>query len=251
MTANLLAIDRHKPLNTITRGLDSTAWITWRLHSKLLYFETAGAARSCSETTHSVLFPTSAIFSVSSSSSTGDFAEASLIGHEGCVGMWSLFDSSSSLFATQLQTKGYVLAIPKDFLRGVFRDSSAFRSALLDHAALTIKYATQTCYCYRHHSIEQQVIKMLLLTIKRTRCTDIEISHQLIATALGIRREGVSAALRRLQSLLLIDQRRCHIHILDEKALELQACSCYPIICGYLGYTSTGSIINRRTANDL
>jgi CRP-like cAMP-binding protein len=251
MTANLLAIDRHKPLNTITRGVDATAWITWRLQSKLIYFEAAGAARSFSETTQSVLFPTSAIFSVSSSSPTGDFAEASLIGHEGCVGMWSLCDSSPSHIATQLQTTGYVLAIPKDFLRVVFRDSSAFRCALLDHAALTIKYATQTCYCYRHHSIQQQVVKMLLLTIKRTRRTDIEISHQLIATALGIRREGVSTALKRLQSLQLIDQRRCHIYMLDEKALEIQACSCYPIICGYLGYTDNGGTIKRRTANDL
>jgi len=251
MTANLLAIDRHKPLNTITRGLDPTAWITWRLQSKLIYFDAAGATRSFSETTQSVLFPTSAIFSVSSSSSTGEFAEASLVGHEGCVGMWSLCDSSSSHIDTLLQTKGYVLAIPKDFLRGVFRDSSAFRSALLDHAALTIKYATQTCYCYRHHSIEQQVIKMLLLTTKRTRRPDIEISHQLIATALGIRREGVSTALKRLQSLQLIDQRRCHIHMLDEKALEIQACSCYPIICGYLGYTYVDSTTKRRIANDL
>lgn len=251
MTANLLAIDRHKPLNTITRSLDATAWITWRLQSKLVYFEAAGAARSRSETTQNVLFPTSAIFSVSSSSSTGEFAEASLIGHEGCVGMWSLYDSSSSHIATQLQTKGYALAIPKAFLRGVFRDSSTFRSALLDHAALTIKYATQTCYCYRHHSIEQQVVKMLLLTLKRTRRTDIEISHQLIATALGISREGVSIALKRLQSLQLIDQRRGHIHMLDEKALEIQACSCYPIICGYLGYTDAGGTIERRTINDL
>jgi hypothetical protein len=251
MTANLLAIDRHKPLNTITQGLDATAWITWRLQSKLIYFEAAGAARSFSETTQSVLFPTSAIFSVSSSSSTGEFAESNLIGHEGCVGMWSLCDSSSSHITTQLQTKGYALAVQKGFLHGVFRDSSAFRSTLLDHAALTIKYATQTCYCYRHHSIEQQVVKILLLTLKRTRRADIEISHQLIATALGIRREGVSTALKRLQNLQMIDQRRCHIYILDEKALESQACNCYPIICGYLGYTGTGSTIERRTANDL
>lgn len=251
MTKNLLAIDRHKSLNSITRGIDALAWITWRLRAKLIYFDAAGSARSFRETTDFVLFPTSAIFSVSINSPTGDFAEASLIGYEGCVGIWELYDSSSRHMTAQLQTEGYVLAIPKDLLRGVFRESPAFRSALLDYATLTIKYATQTCYCYRHHSIEQQVVKMLLLVTKRTRRPGIAITHRLIATALGIRREGVSMALKRLQSLHLLDQSRCHIHVRDEKALEIYTCSCYQIICGYLGYNEAGSTTQKSPGNDL
>ncbi len=245
MTANLLAVDRHKPLNSITRRMDATAWTTWRLHSRLVYFEATRIGRAFSETKHNLLFPTSAIFSVSSSSSTGEFAEASLIGHEGCVGIWALCDPALNHVATRLQTSGYALAVSKDFLLGMFHHSPEFRFALLDHAALTIKCAIQTCYCYRHHSIYQQVVKMLLLTLRRTRRADIELSHHLIATTLGVRRESVSIALRRLKSLQLIELRRRQIQVLNEKALELQACGCYPIVCEYLGYTARSNIVER------
>jgi CRP-like cAMP-binding protein len=198
-----------------------------------------------------LLFPTSAIFSVSSNSSTGTLAEAGLIGNEGCVGIWSLFDRPSHHVSISLQTTGYALSVSKEFLQQLFLGSPEFRSAVLGYCSFTIKYATQTCFCYRHHSIDQQVVKMILLTMRRTGRTDVKISHQMIATILGVRREGVSTALKRLQSLNLIDQKRCRIQVLLPNSLEREACSCYPIICEYLGYTSVGSTAARSASNDL
>jgi hypothetical protein len=251
MTTNLSAIDRHKPLNSITKNLTANAWIAWRHHSHLIYFDAKTADMATLGAEETLLFPTSAIFSVSSNSSTGTLAEAGLIGNEGCVGIWSLFDRPSHHVSISLQTTGYALSVSKEFLQQLFLGSPEFRSAVLGYCSFTIKYATQTCFCYRHHYIDQQVVKMILLTMRRTGRTDVKISHQMIATILGVRREGVSTALKRLQSLNLIDQKRCRIQVLLPNSLEREACSCYPIICEYLGYTSVGSTAARSASNDL
>jgi CRP-like cAMP-binding protein len=107
---------------------------------------------------------------------------------------------------------------------------------LLNYAAASVMYAHQTCLCYRYHSLEQQVIKIILLTLLRTGRSDIEFTHQGIATILGVRREGISTALQQLQDLGLIDKSRGLIQVLQKKALEAHACECYALLRHSLGY---------------
>lgn len=184
-----------------------------------------------------LIFPTTAIFSYSSASPTGGLAESTLVGNEGIVGLWLLSPKTISTVTSSLQTPGFGIVIAADFLHRAISFSPEFRLTLLNYANASVWYATQTCFCYRHHTIEQQVTKTVLLTLLRTGRNEVQMSHQMIAGILGIRREGVSMALRHLQTLNLIEQKRSCIVVLQPVALATKACECYPLIRSQLGYS--------------
>lgn len=236
MFINSAALDRHRSLNDITRGVAVLDWPSWRSESKLVHFETGVTGSSFTNYPNHLIFPTSSIFSLSCFSPTGSLAEASLIGNEGCVGLWLLSRNPPSPISFVLQTKGFGLVISAEFLKRELSASTEFRQALLNYSTTTVRYAMQTCFCYRHHTIEQQVTKMILLTLRRTGRQELEITHQMIGTILGIRREGVSAALKNLHERGFLTQRRGVIRVDQRKGLESTACECYPLLCSYLGY---------------
>jgi hypothetical protein len=184
-----------------------------------------------------LIFPTTAIFSCSSASLTGGLAESTLVGNEGIVGLWLLSPKTISTVSSGLQTPGFGIVITADFLHREISLSSEFRQTLLNHANASVWYATQTCFCYRHHTIEQQVSKTILLTLLRTGRDEVQMSHQMIGGVLGIRREGVSTALNHLQRLNLIEQKRGCIVVPKPTALATEACECYPLIRAQLGYS--------------
>lgn len=230
------AVDRHRSVNAITRNVAELDWPSWRSQSRLVQFETGIPASSVGDLSDHLIFPTSCIFSLSGSSPTGRLAEAALVGREGCVGLWLLSQDPPSPISFIPQTKGFGLVIAADFLRREFSSSAAFRRDLLNYAAATVQYAIQTCFCYRHHTIEQQVTKMMLLTLLRTGRDEIDTTHQMIATILGVRREGVSEALTRLQERGFVTQGRGRIRIEQRDVLESTACECYPLLRSHLGY---------------
>ena len=230
------ALDRHRLLNVITGGVPALDWPSWRPHSKLINFKASFHAASIDEYPEQLIFPTSAIFSLSSTSSTGGLAEASSIGKEGYVGVWLLSSPPSFPLAFILQRPGFGILVDAAFIRRQLIASSDTRQMLLKHAAASVRYAHQTCLCYRYHTLEQQVTKIILMTLLRTGQLDIEFTHQEIATILGVRREGISTALEHLQRLGLIDKRRGLIRVLQKNALEAQACECYALLRNDLGY---------------
>lgn len=236
MTTNSAAVDRHRLVNVITRGVAASDWPKWRSQSTLIHFETCVRGSSFTNFSDHLIFPTSAIFSLSGISLTGSLAEAALVGSEGCVGLWLLSQNPPSPISFVPQTKGFALVIAADFLRRELSSSAGFRQDLLNYAAATVRYAIQTCFCYRYHTIDQQVTKMILLTLLRTRRDELETTHQMIGTILGIRREGVSEALARLQEKGFLTQSRGRIRIMLRENLESTACECYPLLRGYLGY---------------
>jgi len=230
-------LTRHKELNTITRQVSCGDWANWERYAELIHFEVcrpASLGRNCAT---QLIFPTTAIFSFSSESPTGGLAESSLAGNEGLVGLWMLTPKPRSATSFTLQTAGFGIVVSAEFLNEEIARSSEFRSAILNYANAMVRYATQTCYCYRYHSIEQQVIKAILLTIRRTGRFEIDMTHQTLGAILGIRREAVTTALRRLCEVNLVEQRRGHIIVLRMQELEAQACECYDAICGFLGYS--------------
>jgi hypothetical protein len=234
---NQVALDRHKTRNSITRVVNSTHWLGWIHHAKLIHFTHRGSDIIAGAQSPGLIFPTTAIFSYSSASLTGGLAESTLVGNEGIVGLWLLSPKTISTVSASLQTPGFGIVVAADFLNREISHSSEFRQTLLNHANASVWYATQTCFCYRHHTIEQQVSKTILLTLLRTGRDEVQMSHQMIAGVLGIRREAVSTALKHLQKLNLIEQKRCSIVVRQPTALVSKACECYPLIRAQLGHS--------------
>ena len=237
MEKNQVALDRHKTCNSLTRAVNAARWFGWLYHAKLIHFTQRRSNITAGAQPPALIFPTTAIFSYSSASLTGGLAESTLVGNEGIVGLWILSPKTISTVSAHLQTPGFGIVVAADFIHREISHSAEFRQTLLNHANASVWYATQTCFCYRHHTIEQQVSKTILLTILRTGRDEVQMSHQMIAGVLGIRREAISTALKHLQKLNLIEQKRCCIVVRQPSALASQACECYPLIRAQLGYS--------------
>jgi hypothetical protein len=213
-------------------------WEIWKLHSRLVRFEVSKPTIVTLHYFSKIIFPTTAIFSFSSESLTGGLAESSLVGSEGFVGFWKLATNRQSAMAVMLQTSGFGIVVPVEFINREVLSSSHFRLSILNYASSLVRYATQTCFCYRYHSIEQQVVKSILLTLRRTGGSRVNMTHQTLATILGLRREAVSLAIRNLCEMNLMEQKRGYTTVLDLAGLEAQACECYEEICSVLGYAT-------------
>jgi hypothetical protein len=236
MITVLKALNRHKSINAITRGVSALNWPRWEAQSKLIHFDKSELLSPGRHYPDQLIFPTTAIFSFSSESSTGGLAESSLTGSEGVVGLWMLAPKPYPSTGFKLQTEGFGLVVPADFLNIEIAVSSDFRLAILSYAGAMVRYATQTCFCYRYHSIEQQVIKTILLTVRRTGRHEVDMTHQALGEILGLRREAISSAVRHLHDLALISQKRGRIVVLRLDELEAASCECYHAICGFLRY---------------
>jgi hypothetical protein len=238
MTRVLEALDRHRERNFITGTISNDDWERWKLYSKLVRFEVSKPTIVTHHCFSKIIFPTTAIFSFSSESLTGGLAESSLVGSEGFVGFWKLATNPQSAMAVMLQTSGFGIVVPVEFINREVLSSSHFRLSILNYANSLVRYATQTCFCYRYHSIDQQVVKSILLTLRRTGGSRINMTHQTLATILGLRREAVSLAIRNLCEKNLMEQKRGYTTVLNLTGLEAQACECYEEICGFLGHAT-------------
>ena len=234
MTNIFSSLDRHKPINALTREVNPFDWPRWEPHASVVYFNKLEDGTQTNHYASVLVFPTTAIFAHSSESFDGGLAESSLIGNEGVVGAWLL--AGTPLLKTHflLHTAGFGITVSAEFLIREFAVSSEFRRAILRHASAMVRYATQTCFCYRHHTIEQQVVKMILLTAQRTGSLNIPMTHQMIGNILGVRREGVSEAFKTLRSEQLVEQKRGGILILNSVGLESRACECYHLMRSFL-----------------
>lgn len=180
-------------------------------------------------------FPTTAIVSLHYLMENGASAEISGVGNEGVLGV-SLFmggDSTPSL--ATVQTAGYSYRLKKRILMEEFNRTGGRRSGVLHNLMLRYIQAlmtqiSQTAVCNRHHSIEQQLCRWLLLTLDRLPSHDLTMTQELIAGMLGVRREGITEAAGKLQRNGLISYRRGHITVLDRAGLEANTCECYAVV---------------------
>jgi CRP-like cAMP-binding protein len=162
--------------------------------------------------------------------SDGAAAEIAVVGREGMVGI-ALFmggETTPSRAVVQSAGRGHRLeagAIKAEFARG-----GELQRLLLRYTQALITQMTQTAVCNRHHLLEQQLCRWLLLSLDRLPSNDLVMTQQLIANMLGVRREGVTEAAGRLQADGLIDYARGHIHVLDRPGLEERVCECYGVV---------------------
>ena len=182
------------------------------------------------DTMRYVYFPTDSIVSLLYVMESGASAEISVVGKDGIVGV-SLFmggESTSSRAVVQSAGSAYRLAWQK--LKDEFNRHSELMQLLLRYTQSLITQMAQTAVCNRHHSIDQQLCRWLLLSLDRLPDNKLTMTQELIANMLGVRREGVTEAAGKLQKLGVIDYCRGHITVLDRSKLEALSCECYAVV---------------------
>jgi len=175
-------------------------------------------------------FPTTAIVSLHYVTESGASAETAGVGNEGIVGITLLMGGNTTPSSAVVQTAGHAWRIEARRLKQEFDRGGETQRLLLRYTQALITQMTQTAACYRHHSVEQQLCRWLLLTIDRIPSRELVITQELVASMLGVRRESITEAVGSLQRASYIRCRRGHITVLDRAGLEANVCECYATV---------------------
>ena len=177
-----------------------------------------------------VYFPTTAIVSLLYALENGSSAEIAIVGNEGIVGI-SIFmggESTSSRAVVQSAGKGY--RIKSSVILAEFNRGGPLLHLFLRYTQALITQMSQTAVCNRHHTLDQQFCRWLLLSLDRLTSNELVMTQELIANMLGVRREGVTEAALKVQKAGFIKYSRGHITILDRVGLERRTCECYQVV---------------------
>jgi CRP-like cAMP-binding protein len=191
-------------------------------HGTLLY-------EAGTEITH-VYFPTGAIVSLTSTMKDGASAEIAVVGCEGVVGVCAYMGEGRSLSSAVVQGAGQALRMRASALREASRNSAPLMQALLGYTQVLFAQMAQTSACSRHHALDQQLCRWLLLHLDRLSGNEIAVTQERIAHMLGVRREGVTVGALKLQKAGLIRYARGRIAVLDRAGLEERCCECYGVV---------------------
>ncbi|MBK9656467.1 MAG: Crp/Fnr family transcriptional regulator [Rhodanobacteraceae bacterium] len=175
-------------------------------------------------------FPTTSIVSLHYVMESGASAETAGVGNEGVVGVSLFMGGDTTPSSAVVQTAGHAYRLPGRILQQEFNRGELAQRLLLRYTQALITQMTQTAACNRHHSVDQQLCRWLLLTADRVSTRELVITHELVASMLGVRREGITEAAGNLQSAGFISYRRGHITVLDRRGLESRACECYAVV---------------------
>ncbi|MDO6477933.1 Crp/Fnr family transcriptional regulator [Alteromonas sp. 1_MG-2023] len=177
-----------------------------------------------------VYFPTDSIISLLSTMADGSSAEISVVGNEGLVGIAVFMGGESTPNCAIVQSAGVAYRLPAAALCSEFNNNQTVRMLLLRYTQALIAQMAQTAVCNRHHSIDQQLCRWLLLSLDRLSTNKLTMTQELIANMLGVRREGVTEAAGKLQKLGVITYRRGHITVTNREKLEALCCECYAVV---------------------
>lgn len=178
-----------------------------------------------------VHFPTSGIVSLLYVNDSGASSELTVVGREGMIGVGALLGSERATNRAVVQAPGGAYRLPASDARAAFAAGGRFQALVLRFAQMLILEVSQTAVCnLHHHFVERQLSRWLLLWQDRLQKDKIEMTHELIAVMLGVRRQGVTEAARKLQERKIIAYSRGQITVLDRAALERSACECYSVL---------------------
>jgi CRP-like cAMP-binding protein len=175
-------------------------------------------------------FPTDSIVSLLYVMEDGASAEIAVVGNEGVVGISLFMGGETTPSRAVVQSAGSAYRLPARLMHIEFNRGGSLQHLLLRYTQALITQMTQTAVCNRHHSVDQQLCRWLLLSLDRLNGTDLVMTQELIANMLGVRREGVTAAAGKLQKAGVINYRRGHITVLDRPKLENLSCECYAVV---------------------
>ncbi|MFT5756969.1 MAG: CRP-like cAMP-binding protein [Alteromonadaceae bacterium] len=177
-----------------------------------------------------VYFPVDSIVSLLYVMESGASAEISLVGNEGVVGIALFMGGESTSSRAEVQNAGYAYRLKGKRLTEEFHRHGKLLGVMLRYTQSLITQMSQTAVCNRHHTIDQQLCRFLLLSLDRLLDNNLTMTQELIANMLGVRREGVTEAAGKLQKLGVIDYHRGHITVLNRLKLENLSCECYAVV---------------------
>ncbi len=175
-------------------------------------------------------FPTTSIVSLHYVMESGASAEAAGVGNEGVVGISLFMGGDTTPSSAVVQIVGHAYRLEQHWLKEEFNRSGLMQRLLLRYTQALITQMSQAAACYRHHSVEQQVCRWLLMTLDRTSSRELIVTQELVAKMLGVRREGITEVAGKLQHGGFIRYRRGHIAVLDRSGLEARTCECYAVV---------------------
>jgi CRP-like cAMP-binding protein len=177
-----------------------------------------------------VYFPTTSIVSLLYVMEDGASAEIAIVGNEGILGISLFMGGETTPSRAVVQSAGYGYRLKAQLLKQEFNRAGPVMHLLLRYTQALITQMAQTAVCNRHHSVEQQLCRWLLLSLDRLSSDELSMTQELIANMLGVRREGVTEAAGKLQRAGLIRYSRGRITVLDRPALAKEACECYGVV---------------------
>jgi len=177
-----------------------------------------------------VYFPVTSIVSLLYVLQNGASAEIAVVGNDGVVGISIFMGGESTPSRAVVQSAGSALRLPAAIMKDEFTRGGSMQHLMLRYTQALITQMAQTAVCNRHHSVDQQLCRWLLLSIDRLASSELTMTQELIANMLGVRREGVTEAAGKLQNAGVISYRRGHIKVLDRLRLEAMSCECYEVV---------------------
>ena len=216
--------------NRLLAALPATEWARWLPELELVEMPLGQVVYESGVTQRHVYFPTTAIVSLLYVLESGASAEIAVVGNEGVVGVSLFMGGGSTPSRGVVQSAGQGYRLSARVIKEEFNRSGPVLHLLLRYTQALITQMAQTAVCNRHHTLDQQLCRWLLLSLDRLQSVDLHMTQELIANMLGVRREGVTEAAMKLQKAGLISYTRGHIKVLDRPALELRTCECYAVV---------------------
>ena len=216
--------------NWLLAALPDAEWERWSPHLEAVDMPLGKVLYESGSTMSHVYFPTTAIVSLLYVMEDGASAEIAVVGHEGIVGVSLFMGGESTPSRAVVQSAGQGFRLNAKLMLLEFNRAGPVLHLLLRYTQALITQMAQTAVCNRHHSLDQQLCRWLLLSLDRLQSDDLVMTQELIANMLGVRREGVTEAAGRLQDAGLIRYRRGHITVLDRAGLESRTCECYAVV---------------------
>jgi CRP-like cAMP-binding protein len=216
--------------NALIAALPEAVRTRWMPHMEPSDMPLGSVLYESDDTLTHAFFPTTSIVSLLNLLEDGDSTEIAVVGYEGVVGVALFMGGQSMTSRAVVQSAGKGLRLSAARMLEEFNHAGAAMHLLLRYTQALITQMAQTAVCNRHHSLDQQLCRWLLLSLDRLRSNELLMTQGLIAKMLGVRREGVTEAAGRLHAARVIRYRRGHITVLERGELEQRACECYAVV---------------------
>jgi CRP-like cAMP-binding protein len=216
--------------NRLLAALPEAEWKRWQPQLELVEMPLGEVLYESGGTLSHVYFPTTAIVSLLYVMENGASAEIAVVGKEGLVGVSLFMGGESTPSRAVVQSAGQGIRLEARSMKNEFNRAGPALHLLLRYTQALITQMAQTAVCNRHHSVDQQLCRWLLLSLDRLEGDELVMTQELIANMLGVRREGVTEAALSLQQAGLIRYARGHITVLSRAGLEKRTCECYAVV---------------------
>ena len=225
-----MSVSAESRKNFLLAALPDAEWRRWQPQLEKVEMPLGQVLYESGATLAYVYFPITSIVSLLYVMENGASAEIAVVGNEGLVGVSLFMGGQSTPSRAVVQSAGEGFRLKAQLMKDEFNRAGPVLHLLLRYTQALITQMSQTAVCNRHHSLDQQLCRWLLLSLDRLQGNELVMTQELIANMLGVRREGVTEAALKLQHAGLISYARGHIVVLDRPGLEKRTCECYAVV---------------------